>query len=349
MQALRWHDRGDVRLEEVPEPEPTPACNALVEVSRCGICGSDLAEIRYGPMLIRPGEHPLSGQAPPVTLGHELVGRLRSGASPDGRIQPGARVTVDACLRCGQCEACVNGDYHRCRVGGSIGLHTDGGFAPLVAVPDYTLVAVPDRVSDEQAALTEPFAVGLHALGRAGVEAARSVLVLGFGPIGAACASLARALGAQPFVVEVDDRRRAVAAGLGLPLIEAGDDLPRRVRKAVGGGGADVVVESTGVSGLLATAIECGARGARIVLAGLGPEQATIDPKRITLFERSLVGSLGYRHDLPRVVELMAAGRIDPAELVGAVVPLSEARETILDMARAPSAAIKVLVDPTEE
>jgi (R,R)-butanediol dehydrogenase/meso-butanediol dehydrogenase/diacetyl reductase len=349
MRALRWHDRGDVRLEEVPEPETTDELGALIEVSRCGICGSDLAEVRHGPVLIRSSAHPISGQAPPITLGHELVGTLRSGSSPDGRIEPGMRVTVDACLRCGRCEACARGDYHRCRLGGSIGLHTDGGFAPLVAVPGYTLVAVPDEVSDEQAALTEPFAVGLHALERAGVAAARTVLVLGFGPIGAACAMLAGTLGAQPFVVEVNPERRATAERLGVATIDAGDDLPRRVRRAVGGGGADIVVESTGVAGLLATAIECATRGGRIALAGLPRDEATIDPKRITLFERSLVGSLGYRHDLPRVIDLVAAGRVDPAEIVGAVVSLSEAKETMISMASSPSSTIKVLIDPKSE
>ncbi len=349
MRALRWHDREDVRLEEVAEPETTAELDALVEVSRCGICGSDLAEVRYGPVLIRSSPHPISGQAPPVTLGHELVGTLRAGTSPDGRIEPGMRVTVDACLRCGRCVACVQGDYHRCRLGGSIGLHTDGGFAPLVAVPGYTLVAVPDQVSDEQAALTEPFAVGLHALERAGVTAARTVLVLGFGPIGAACAMLAVALGAQPFVVELNPERRATSERLGIPTIDAGDELPRRVRRAVGGGGADVVVESTGVAALLATAIECAVRGGRIALAGLPRDHAEIDPKRITLFERSLVGSLGYRHDLPRVLELVAAGRLDPAEIVGAVVPLSEAQETMMSMAASQSSTIKVLIDPKSE
>ena len=65
--------------------------------------------------------------------------------------------------------ACLRGDYHMCRYSGSIGLHCDGAFATLVAVPNYTLVAVPDGVADEQAALTEPFAVALHGLERAGL------------------------------------------------------------------------------------------------------------------------------------------------------------------------------------
>src|SRR4051794_15884102 len=126
MRALRWHDRADIRLEDVPEPEATPLLDALIAVDLCGICGTDLSEYKHGPGMIRRSPHPLSGQEPPITLGHELVGTLVSGQSPDGSITPGARVTVDACLRCGHCSACIRGEYHRCRYGGSIGLHSNG-------------------------------------------------------------------------------------------------------------------------------------------------------------------------------------------------------------------------------
>jgi (R,R)-butanediol dehydrogenase / meso-butanediol dehydrogenase / diacetyl reductase len=345
MRALRWHDRQDVRVEEVAEPVVREHADALVAVSWCGICGTDLAEWRSGPGMIRTTPHPLSGQSVPVTLGHELVGTLVEGSSPDGTIGPGTRVTVDACLRCGVCPACVRGDYHRCRQGGSIGLHLDGGFAPLVAVPGYTLVAVPDAVTDEQAALTEPFAVALHGLERAAVQPGTDVLVLGFGTIGAASALVARAIGALPHVVELDDERRRTAERLGLPTLDPGDDLARRVRKQLGDGGADVVVESTGVAAMVPVAIECAARGGRVALLGLPSAPSTVDARRITLFERSLVGSLGYRHDLPRVLELVASGRLDPAELVSAKVPLAGADEVLRELASASAGRIKVLVD----
>jgi len=345
MRALRWHGRNDVRLDEVPEPRTRPSADALIEVSRCGICGTDVAELTSGPGMIRLSPHPLSGEEPPVTLGHELVGTLVEGSSPDGSIQPGARVTVDACLRCGVCAACQRGDYHLCRYGGSVGLHLDGGFAPLVAVPGYTLVAVPDQVTDDQAALTEPFAVALHGLERARVAAGNDVLVLGFGPIGAATALVAQALGATPYVVEIDASRRALATELGLAVLDSGDDLPRRVRKQLGDGGADVVVESTGVAAVAAVAVECAARGGRIALLGLPKEATMLDMRRLTLFERSLVGSLGYRHDLPRVLRLAAAGVLDPAKIVSLTVGLAEARSALEMMASSPSGNIKVLVD----
>jgi (R,R)-butanediol dehydrogenase/meso-butanediol dehydrogenase/diacetyl reductase len=318
---------------------------AIVEVARCGICGSDLAEFRSGPKMIRPTPHPLTGAAPPLTLGHEFSGRVLHAS--DAEAWPvGTRVTADACWRCGTCEACVRGDYHLCRYGGSIGLHSDGAFAARVVVPEYALVPVPDDVSDEQAAMTEPLAVGLHALDRGGVRAADPVLVLGFGPVGAAAALLARAVGAAPVVVELDDARRERAEALGLPTLDAGDGLPRRVRAAVGGGGAPVVIESTGVPSVLADAVECARRGGRIVAVGIAGAASTLNTSRLTLFERSLVGSLGYRHDLPRVLEIVRSGRLDPAPLIAETVPLTAAPETFASLASAPAGRIKVMVDP---
>jgi (R,R)-butanediol dehydrogenase/meso-butanediol dehydrogenase/diacetyl reductase len=345
MKALRWHGREDVRLDEVPEAAVDGLANCLIAVSLCGVCGTDIAEYRAGPTMIWPTPHPLSGRQAPLTLGHELVGVLVEGGSADGSIQPGARVTIDACLRCGRCGACRRGDYHRCRHGGSVGLHSDGGFAPLVAVPDYTLVAVPDQVSDVQAALTEPFAVALHALERAGLGGGDDVLVLGFGPIGAATALIARALGATPYVVEPSQARRQRAEELGLRTIDGGEDLPKRARRTLGDGGPPVVVDSTGVAAVTPLAVECAARGGRVVLVGLPNAPSEVDTRRLTLFERSLVGSLGYRYDLPRVLAMVAAGTLDPAPVVGNTVPLAEVVEELERIATAPGGTIKTMVE----
>ena len=344
MPALRWHAAGDLRLEQVDLPEAPPPAMAIVEVRYCGICGTDLAEYRSGPNLIRTEPHPLSGRAPPLTLGHELSGRVLEASDPE-RWPAGTRVTVDACWRCRTCEACEAGAYHLCRYGGSVGLHSDGAFATRVVVPEYTLVALPDQVSDEQAALTEPLAVALHALERGEARAGDDVLIIGFGPIGACAAIVAEAIGARPVVVELDQQRRSRAEELGLPTIDAGDGLPRRVRGVVGGGGAPVVLESTGATAALPAAVDCARRGGRIVVVGLTKTPVELDSSRLALFERSLVGSLGYQHDLPRVLRMVAAGALDPTRLVSEIVPLSEAKLAFEDLAAASRGRIKVLVD----
>lgn len=177
-------------------------------------------------------------------------------------------------------------------------------------------------------------------------RAGDAVLVLGFGPIGAAAALLARAVGATPIVIEIDEARRARAEGLDLATLEAGEDLPRRVRRAVGGGGAPVVIESTGVAAVLPQAVECARRGGRIVAVGLTGEPSELDSSRLTFYERSLVGSLGYRHDLPRVARMMADGLVDPERLISGTVPLGDAPQTFASLASEPGDRVKVMVDP---
>lgn len=346
MKALRWHGRREVRIEEVPEPELHGELDTLVEVGLCGICGTDVAEVKSGPMMIRTTPHPLSGQAPPVTMGHELIGRVvEQLGEPFESFALGQRVTADACLRCGRCAACRRGEYHRCRLSGSIGLHVDGGFARLVALPSYLLVSVPDGVEDAAAALAEPFAVGLHGLERAAVQPGDDVVVFGFGAIGSAAALCARALGARPHVVEIDDRRRGQAEDLGLRTIDPGEDLPRRLRRSLPERGAQVAIESTGADGVAAQAVECTVRGGRITLLGLPKDPAGLELRRLVLFERSLVGSLGYCYDLPRVLSLAEDGLLDPLSVVGSTVPLSRAVDELIRQTETTPAAIKTLVE----
>jgi (R,R)-butanediol dehydrogenase/meso-butanediol dehydrogenase/diacetyl reductase len=232
-----------------------------------------------------------------------------------------------------------------CRYGGSIGLHIDGGFAPLVAVPSYTLVPVPDTVSDHQAALTEPFAVALHGLERAGASPGREILVMGFGAIGAAVALTAHAIGSHVYVVEPHEGRRGRAEALGFPTLEPGENLPRVVRRQVGDGGADVVVDTTGVAEVVASAIECAARGGRVALLGIPKRESSLDTRRLTFFERSLVGSLGYQHDLPRVLTLFASGQINPEAITDETIPLHAGVDAMRSLAYAPDERIKVLID----
>jgi (R,R)-butanediol dehydrogenase/meso-butanediol dehydrogenase/diacetyl reductase len=345
MRVLRWHGRGDIRLEQVEEPGPPPPGFATVEVSLCGICGSDLTEFKSGPAMISPRPHPLSGQAPPLTLGHELAGRVAAVAAGSA-LATGDRVSADACWRCGRCAQCLAGDYHLCRYGGSLGLHSDGAFAPLVQLPEYMLVPLPDQVEDERGALLEPLAVGLHALDRGGLRAAEDVAAIGFGPIGACAALCARAQGARVTVVERDPSRLAKAAAMGFATLEAGEELPRRLRKLLGSGGADLVVESTGSPAVLAAAIECARRGGRISVVGLPVGLSEIDLRRLVLFERSAVGSLGYRGDLPRVARMLADGSLDVSGLVAETIALEDAPAAFAELAGHPDERIKVLVDP---
>jgi (R,R)-butanediol dehydrogenase/meso-butanediol dehydrogenase/diacetyl reductase len=349
MKALQWHGAGDVRLTEVDRPGLLPG-TAIVKVAFCGVCGTDLHEYAHGPVMIRPGAHPLSGAAPPITLGHEFSGRVVEMNGEATGITVGTRVVADPCLRCGICRWCQRGDYHLCALGGSIGLAADGGLAPYVRVPLIELHPIPDGVSDEHAALAEPLAVGLHAATRAEVCPGDNVLVLGAGPIGLAALIGARASGAAAvFVSEPNADRAKVALAIGATDVfdPTSEDVRSEVFKRTGRIGPDAVIDGTGRPEAIALGLSSVRRGGRVAVAGISPSELSFDLRQLVLYERTLVGSLGYNFDIPRVLELMASGLIDASRLVTDIRPLSAGIATLEELS-SPNQHIKVLLTPQE-
>lgn len=348
---MRWHAAGDLRLEDVELTLPLGPGMVEAEVRFCGICGSDVAEFR-APFAIRPGrEHPLTGQQPPLTLGHEFSAVITAVGDGVTGLEPGDRVSADACWRCGKCEACARGEYNLCRLSGSIGLSSDGAFAPLVRFPAYCAVPLPDGVGDEVGALLEPLAVGLHSLDRGSARPGDRLVVIGYGPIGACTALVARATGIEPLVLERHAGRRARAEAEGFATYDP-DGEPRDVAKAVRAmtksgaeSGANVVVDCSGAGPALEAALEMTTRGGRIVVAGIPKKPVPINVSRMLLYERSLLTALGYHDDLPRVAAMIAGGSLNPDSMITRRVPLAETPAEIARLAADPGDDVKVLVE----
>jgi len=326
MRAAVWHGPKDIRVEQVPAPgEPAPG-EVLVAVDLACICASDLAEYRDGPHVIpvdRP--HRLSGRSAPLTLGHEFVGRIVATGASVRDVRIGDRVCGDACLRCGTCFWCRRGEYNICSSGGSVGLHADGAFADFVTVPDYTLHKVPDGVGDAAAAVVEPLAVGLHGLRRGGFTAGESVVVVGFGMVGAAVAMVASAIGAaRVIVVESSAPRAEAARRLGVEVVSPGTESRAAVRALTEGRGADVVLDCTGHAAVLPISVELSRRGGRVVICGLAHTASPVRTDRLVYFERDIVGSLGYRHDHAAILRLLETERIDPTWLFAPAIRLED-------------------------
>jgi (R,R)-butanediol dehydrogenase/meso-butanediol dehydrogenase/diacetyl reductase len=348
VRALRFHDRGDLRVEEVDEPGLRPG-TVKVAVSWCGICGSDVHEYREGPRVVpAPGHpHPLTGENAPLTLGHEVSGVVveSAGVGP----APGTAVAVDPLLSCGRCPPCRRGTPHLCRIGGPFGLiGAGGGFAEHVVVDVTRAHPVPEGISPDVAALVEPLAVGWHAVGRGGVGAGDTVLVIGAGPIGLACLAAARAAGAALVVVSVRSPgvRPAVAERLGADAV-VDDDAG--AREAGPEGGYDVVLDTAANASALRLALGNARPGGVVVDVGLWMEPAELNLNKLLVRELSLVGSMGYEAgDFPAVIAALAAGRLgDVAELITGRVPLHRAITDGFDslLARR-SEHVKVLVEP---
>jgi len=335
MKAAVWHAAGDVRVEDVPLPRDLRPDEVIVKVDLACICASDLAEYRDGPHVI-PVERPhrLTGKQAPVTLGHEFVGRVTATGAAVGHLSIGDRVCGDACLRCGTCFWCQRGEYNICEYGGSIGLHSDGAFAEYLKVPDYTLYRVPDAVDDQAAAIVEPLAVGFHALERGRFTAGETVVVVGFGMVGAAVTLIAAAIGAARVVVVESSPARAEAARKAgaTDVLAPGRELRNQIRALTSGRGADIVCDCTGLAAVLPSSVELSRRGGRVVICGIAHEPSAVRADRIVYFEREVIGSLGYRRAHEAVLRLLETGRLDVGWLFAKPIGLEQVVSQGLDV-----------------
>lgn len=306
--AVLAHSAGDLRVEQVPSPDPAPG-EALVEVVYGGICGSDLSYWRHGAV----GESILRE---PMVLGHEVSGVVAIAAA-DGS-GPGAGTAV--VVHPARIEA-VTDRFPADRANLSPGVrylgsaarfpHTAGAFQRRVAVPVDMLRIVPPTLSLRSAALAEPASVAWHAVERAGDVVGKSVLVVGSGPIGALIVGVLRRAGAGRItVVDVLENPLAIARLVGADrTLLAGD------ASAIAATDADIAIESSGNPRGLASALSGTTRGGRVVMVGLPPTGDQPVPLSLAISrEIDLVGSFRFLDPMDEVLAALADGslRVDP-------------------------------------
>jgi (R,R)-butanediol dehydrogenase/meso-butanediol dehydrogenase/diacetyl reductase len=338
MRAAVWYGTRRVVLEERPRPVPGPD-QALVRVELCGLCGSDLEEYLYGPVVARPG----------TVLGHEIVGTV-SQAAADGSGPPvGTPVVVDVVNGCGRCRWCRAGEEGLCAQLAVTGLHMDGGLAEHVVGRACRLVPLPRSVPFRVGALAEPLAVAVRAFRKTPPVAGRRVVILGGGTIGMLCAQVAAHYGAETVaVVEPDAGRRALLATWGATTVWAENAGQRRfeIYRLTDGDGADVVVECVGRPGSVAEALDLAAPAGTVVALGVSPSLEPIGVLDLVLKERTLVGSAAHRWDadVMPAVELLVNGAVDVTPMVTHEFRLNDALEAFRVLASRDASAIKILV-----
>ncbi|MFC9455433.1 L-idonate 5-dehydrogenase [Streptomyces sp. NPDC058430] len=332
------HGAGDLRVDELPSPEPGPG-QALVAVRYGGVCGSDLHYWRHGGV----GDFRLKE---PMLLGHEVVGTVLSyGDGATGPV-PGTAVAVHPATPCGTCPECVDGRRHVCRDTRYLGSaartpHVQGGFAARIAVPAGQLRAVPDGLPLDRAALAEPLAVALHAVRRAGPVTGKHVLVTGSGPIGCLVVAAAKAAGAAHVTATdllPEALRYARLAGADT-LVRADDPADRGWPDE-----ADTAVEASGVAAGLDSCLRHVRRGGVVVQLGmLPPGQSPFAGNLVVSREIELRGAFRFDTEFDDALRLLAE-QPGLAELISAVVPVAAA-ESAFALAADRARACKVLLD----
>ena len=309
MRALVWEGGSQVAVAEQPRPAAGDG-TVLVDVAYCGLCGTDLH--------ICAGEHPRA--RPGIVLGHEISGRLHTGAAG---LAAGTKVVVDPLLPCGACRPCRGGRPHTCANLRLLGIDLPGGAAEQVAVPADRVIPVSDDADLRLLAFAEPLAVAVRAVRRSGLVLGEEVAVAGAGPIGLALAACARLAGAgRVLVAEPVPGRRRLAADLGFETTEA-----------LAGGAAEVVFDAAARAAVAAGLAGAVAVGGRAVLVGVYGAPAPFDLQALTFKEVTVIGTRVYSRDDLRVATAMVAdGRFDPSPLITRSVPLAEAAAAVDDL-----------------
>lgn len=323
---------------DIREAEPTapPPGQVQIEVAYTGLCGTDL-HILHGSMDARVQT--------PLIFGHEMSGTIAALGEGVAGWSVGAAVTVMPLAWDDSCPACREGNQHICQNLDFIGIDSPGSLQGRWNVPAETLVAVPEGVPLDHAALVEPVAVAVHDVRRAELSAGQKAVVIGGGPIGTLIAVVARHTGADVAVIEIDGERRAQAESLGFTTIDpSAVDQVARVEEWTDGAGADVVFEVSGAAAAVRGMTSLAKVRGTVVVVAIHPTPREVDLQRVFWRELRLLGARVYqRDDFETAVQLIADGVIPTDMVITRILPLTQTAEAFAELEA--GRAMKILID----
>jgi len=339
MRAAVYYRNDDVRVEEVPKPSIGRG-EVLLEVSMCGICGSDVMEwyrIKKAPRV----------------LGHEAVGVISEVGKAVEGYGVGDRVFVSHHVPCNTCSYCLRGDHTACETLHSTNIDP-GGFAEYAGVPEINvgtgLFPLPPGVSDEEGVFIEALGCVVRGQRRMGIGPGDTVLVLGSGVSGILHIQLAKTYGASRVIsTDINEHRIRYAQRFGADKVFDGrDEINTLAREANGGRGFDHVIVSTPALPAIEQGLQCVEDGGTILL--FAPTQPGVEiPLDLNdLWSRQLTVTTTYAaspDDLTAALEMIRSKKVNVGEMVTHRLGLDETGEGFRLVAEAGD-SLKVVVEP---
>ncbi|MEN6438112.1 MAG: alcohol dehydrogenase catalytic domain-containing protein [Syntrophobacter sp.] len=301
MSAVLVREIGSFELARVPLRDPEDD-EVLIQVEVTGLCRTDLK-------LIRVGHRDLTL---PRIPGEEVVGVVRKTGRNVTSVREGARVYVYPGVWCGRCPACRSKAENLCRDMRIMGFHRDGGFAEFVIAPEQSIIPVPRDLSAEHAVFAEPLSCCLNALELSRLQQGETIGIWGAGPAGTLLARAARAMGAEAFPIDPDQRRREIAGG---SVCRGGEKF-------------DVCIVAVGSKQAYQEALgSLNPRGRLVVFSGLQPseDELPVSFNQLHYYEQTLVGAYGcsFRHGI-QALDWIASGAVPVDDMISHRMPLSE-------------------------
>ena len=341
MKAILLSEPGQIGLVDLPEQDPGPG-EVKLRIESCSVCGSDLEGLH--------GQHPK--MTFPRVMGHEVASVVEAVGEGVGSVKVGDRVAGTGHKACRSCEACRDSRPVDCSSLGGPGFTAHGGYAESMTVVASGLVAIPENLSFDQAAVAQPTAIANHAVsGRARIQAGETVLIQGCGPIGLSAMMLARLRGARVISTDIVDYRvqRARELGADLALNTSHEDLFALILDMTEGVGVDKVIECVGgdQDDTIPQAVETVRKSGLIVVVGsFGANRATVPIIDFKFSEKSMIGSQGMPEGYGPVFEIMSSGQLDVESLITHRVPLDQAPHALDLMDRKAENVMKVVLQP---
>ena len=310
---------GNLEIKEMPEPR-CGEDEVKIEIVACGVCGTDIH--------VYKDEFPTN---PPVIIGHEFCGKVVETGKKVNRFKVGDRVAAEnVCVTCGTCYMCTTGHYAICVSRGAQGLNIDGAFANYVVCQEKNVYRIPDNISYEEGALSEPMVCSVHAvLDQTKIGACDVVLISGPGAIGLIAAQAAKAEGGIVILsgTSADEKRFALARDFGIDrtVDVQKEDLRQVVLDMTGGQGADVFIECSGVAPAVDAGIAALKKRGRITQVGLFGKKVPIDLDAVVVRELQIFGSMSHsRNAWERGLKLVEQGKIKLKPLITGSYPINE-------------------------
>lgn len=337
MRALVWTDKQLVEMQEREIPDYTG--KVLIKVAYAGICGSDVS--------VYLGKHPRAKA--PLIMGHEFSGTVEAiGEGVETPLQVGDQVVVNPLYYCNRCRACLKGNTHVCKSLRLYGTDSDGGMAEYVAIPEQSILKLPEGISLKMAAVIEPVAVVVHGLRMVTKPFYGAAAVTGLGPMGLLTALMLKDAGVSKlYCVEANAQRAEYGRKLGLTVVNPLEvDAVQYVLDETGGEGVDLLVEASGSAAVAKTMTEMAGVRAEILLLSVFKEPAAIDLRAINFKEQALIGTRVYtRLDFQDAVTYVSRNEEKIASVVSHVHPLEKGQEVFQDIISGHTNTMKVLLE----
>jgi L-iditol 2-dehydrogenase len=298
-----------MEMQDWPDPMITDKHDVKIKLARVGICGSDIHYYRTGKIGSQVVEFPFP-------VGHESGGVVVEVGPAVTKVKAGDRIAIEPAISCGKCDQCLAGRPNTCRHTRFLGCpgQVEGCLTDYVVMPEENCFPIPDTMSFDEAAISEPLAIGLYAVKQSGLSAKDKIGILGFGPIGMSVMLPAKAYGANNFyVTDKIDGRLKIAASLGAAWTGNPDkeDIPEIINQQEPLQ-LDVVFECCGEQDAINDALKIVKPGGRIMLIGIPESQSlSFDMDYMRRKEITLINVRRQRFCVQEALDLMASGKVD--------------------------------------